>query len=300
MNQDYNSFRIEKFTYNPSPFAPGDKENSSDPSHRKQHQRENRKVQPQGIQGYDVPSKIAEAHKRKSVPVQYEDDHGLFCKRIVYDTAADPSSPSTKTDAKCSSVFDRTLVLEIYYPYSEEFYKIDTEHEILANYEQGLLGNLYHPQERYIYCTDAHYASQIADFSKRKNDRRNITNIAKTSSENLPSFTSKTKLFIVAQGDSTNNKIAGMEEDHFLEVLTEDLGAEEAAEMELVVCNIGINQGYTKKLETAYPKTNIISYKCLLAINSSANFSIIGFDSDGALIEDINTQKIESLKKPAE
>ncbi|CRX38283.1 hypothetical protein [Estrella lausannensis] len=201
-------------------------------------------------------------------------------------------------DQDCQQIFDRIVVCEIYNPKFNELNEDNQSHEILANYEQGKLSYKYHPHERYIYSFDEDCLKQISDLSKKNNDQRIIRNLAECDRENIPfTFTSLTKMFIVAQGEGEKGTIGGMEADQFCEVITEDINAGEMAEMELIVCNIGANHNYIQQLHASYPRTNIISYKCLLATQLNPSIQIIGFDNDGTWIEDIEKQKITVRKK---
>jgi hypothetical protein len=187
--------------------------------------------------------------------------------------------------------FDRTVVVEIYNPHLENTKNLT--HELIANYEQGLLGKNHHSDHRFIWCLDKAMNAKILEHAAGLLDNRTVIGISNCNQENLPVFSPNTKLIIVAQGDDINYTIAGMQAEEFIEIILEDLGVTDLAELELVVCKIGNRPEYIQEIGESFPKTKIISYKCLVAVSSIDNYKIVGFDDDGQWIKDIQSAKIE-------
>jgi len=242
---------------------------------------------------FDVlPTNILKKIRREGFPPNLRSRTQEVCR--TWTDLNEVQQPSTIAPSPESpTVFDRTVVVEIYNPNIDEISEKNRDHELLSNYEQGLLAKKFHPDQRYIWCLSKKFNTKILTKASHYRDVRTVLNFAE-SDHSIPVFTSRTKLIVVAQGDDIRNTIAGLEPDAFIEAIYDDLEAKKLAELELIVCNIGKRSDYIKEIKEYYPKTKIISYKCLLAVSAFRDYKVVGFDEDGQFIKEVQTEMVES------
>ncbi|NGX47822.1 MAG: hypothetical protein K1000chlam3_01207 [Chlamydiae bacterium] len=189
------------------------------------------------------------------------------------------------------ALFDKVRVVEVYSGFFDEKNPAAIQHELLGNFEVGEnLRNKYHPTDRHIWSINTDITEKVDAFAKKyPGKRKELLNLATTQSDNPLRLTSSSKLIVVAQGNIQEEQIADLSSDAFIEMLKEDLGIPEIAELELIVCKIGQCKDYIQEIKNCFNKTKIVAYSSILS--STNEGEVIGFDDENLYIENIDTVK---------
>lgn len=232
-----------------------------------------------------------------------------FKKLRIPNSATAQKKDETAVKPPIENIFDQVIVVEVFSSFSGEDNHstgLTIENEMIGNVESGLsLARRYHPNRRYIWSINPAISQQAIERAHQYGYQGKVFNLAETSldedkplagsreeSENIQPLhlTPRSKLIIVAQGNPQESKIADLEREAFIEMLNEDLGVTQIAELELMVCYMGRDSAYLSEIkfffETKQSKTCIISYTALLSVSQEGD--IIAFNQDDNLIHSID------------
>lgn len=193
------------------------------------------------------------------------------------------------------NIHDKTVLVEFYPNEPREMLMSNLQHEVISNYEQGMLGASCHPFKRYIWSPDRNYAECIKNYQFRyyPDDHREIVNLFYQNNE-ITRMSGMSKLYVVAQESESESGIADLESDHFIEILQDDFEITDIDEIEFIVCNLGRKDRFLSEFRRAFRKTQIIAYKCLVSLDI-ANNKIIGFDDSFTYIKNLDLYKVALL-----
>jgi hypothetical protein len=198
---------------------------------------------------------------------------------------------------KRNESFDKVVVVEVFSGFFD--CSMDdpvVKHEIIGNTESAWnLARKYHSKQRFIWSLNDDLTESLPKYGSftKYSEVINLATNHQLSEENPLNLTARSKVIIVAQGNPDEEKIADIEVEDFIALLQEDLGIDQIAELEFIVCKLGRFNSYLNQIADFFRERNsatkIVAYTTIISVDLEGE--VIGFDDD----DDEESEEVPSV-----